>query len=152
MFILPHGTWKDNIRSVILNRRQGSTGHSSKGERSAGLSSERRGPLVSQAKGNSPLVAQAKGRGPLVTQAKGETYGSLKQTCHVCSPAVPLIHRKGLRHRRKICANSLWLYYYYRQPSPSKNKNVIYIFIYLRVLRCLSSGPVYNKRIRKYNW
>ena len=43
------------------------------------------------------------------------------------------------RHRRKICANSLWLYSYFTQTSPSKNKNINYIFINLQVLRCLSS-------------
>ena len=79
-----------------------------------------------------PLVAQAKGRDPLVTQAD-------LSAPHACSPAVALLHKKGPRHRRKICANSLWLYSYYTQWSPSKNKNINYICIYLQVLHCLST-------------
>ena len=88
MFTLPHGTWKDNIRSVIWDWRQKS-------------------------------------------QAKGKTRWSLKQNCQllVCFPAVAVLRNKGPRHRRKICANSLWLYYYYyyTQSLPSKNKNINYI-------------------------
>ena len=140
-----------------LKRRQRPTGRSSEGERSAGLSSE----------GRDPLVAQAKGRGRLVSQAKAETHWSLKRRGkvgwslkrrqrptgrlgepvsppRVCSPAVALLHKKGPCHRRKICANSLWLYFYYTQLSPSKNENINYIFIYLRVLRCLSSSSIYD--------
>ena len=69
----------------------------------------------------------------------------LQQTCQlprVCSPAVTLLYKKGLRHRRKICVNSLWLYSYFTQTSPLKNKNIYYIFTYLRGLRCLSSGTI----------
>ena len=75
------------------------------------------------------------------------TRWSLKHTCQlprVCSPVVALIHTKGPRHKRKICANSLGLYSNSTQTSPSKNKNINYIFIYLRGLRCLSRGTIYN--------
>ena len=119
MFIFLHGTWKDNIRSVILDWR---------------------------------LVGQAKGRDLLVSQVKGETRWSLKQTCQlpcVCSPAIALLHKKGPCHRRKICANSFWLYSYFTQTLSLKNKNINHIFIYLRVLRCLSSSPIYNIVWRK---
>ena len=71
---------KNNIRSVILDRRQRLVGCSSKGERSAGLSSEGRDPLVTQAYLSAPRVY---------------------------SPAVSLLHKKGPRHRRKLCAKSL---------------------------------------------
>ena len=64
----------------------------------------------------------------------------------MCSPAVALLHKKGPHHRRKIFANSLWLYSYYTQSSLSKNKNINYIFIYLRVLHCLSSRSIYGIR------
>ena len=117
MSILLHGTWKNNIKSVNLDWRQRSAGHSSEGELSAGLPSEGREPLVTQADMSAP---------------------------HLCSSAVALLHNKGPRHRRKICANSLWLYYYYTQSSLWKNKNINYIFIYLRVFRCLSSDAKCN--------
>ena len=103
MFIVPHGTWKDNIRSVVFDWRQ----------RSASCSSKGRDPLVTQADLSAPRE---------------------------CSSAVALLHKKGPLHRRKVCANSLWLYSYCTQSSPSKSKNINYIFIYLRGLRCLSSG------------
>ena len=119
MFIFPHRTWKDNIRFVILDWRQRSSSRSHAGKRHACLSTEGRDPLVTQADLSAPRVS---------------------------SPAVTLLHKKGPRHRRKICANSLWLYSYYTQASPTKNKNTnhvyIYIYIYLRVLRCLSSGAI----------
>ena len=118
MFIFPHESWKDNIRSVILDWRQRSTRCSSKGERSTGRSSE----------GGDPLVPQADRPAP-----------------RVCSLAVAQLHKKSPCQRRKICANSLWLYSYYSQTSPSKNKNIDYTFIDLRVFRCLSSGSVYDK-------
>ena len=73
-----------------------------------------------------------------------EIRWSLKQTCwlpRVYSPAVELLHQKGPRHRRKIRANSLWLYSYFTKTSKSKNKNMNYIFIYLQVL-CLSRGMI----------
>ena len=87
---------------------------------------------------------------------KAETRWSLKQTCQpphtqVCSPTVALLHKKGPRHRRKICANSLWLYSYFTQTSPSKKKNINYIFIYLRVFRCLSSGSIYDTSCRVFH-
>ena len=85
--------------------------------RSAGLSSEGRDSLVTQANLSVPRV---------------------------CSPSVALLHKKDPRPRRKICANSLGLCSYYTQSSPSKNKNMIYIFIYLRVLRCLSCDAIYD--------
>ena len=74
-------------------------------------------------------------RDPLVTQA--DLSGP-----RVRSPAVALFHKKGLRHRRKICANSSWLYSYDIQSSPSKSKNINYMFIYLGVHHCLSSGAI----------
>ena len=55
-----------------------------------------------------------------------------------------LYTQKGPRHRRNICADSLWLYSYFTQTSPSKNKNINDIFIYLCVLRCLSSSTMSN--------
>ena len=113
MLILPHGTRKDNIRSVILDWRRRPSGHSSEWERSAGLSREGRDPLVTQADLSAPRVY---------------------------SPAAAQLHKNGPRQRRKICANSLWLYSNDIQASPSKNKNINIIFIYLRVFRCLSCG------------
>ena len=62
MFILPRGTWKDNIRSVILDWRQRSTGRSSKRQRSASLSSE--GSLKQTCRECSPAVALFHKRGP----------------------------------------------------------------------------------------
>ena len=93
----------------------------------------------------------SEGGDPLVYRAKGETRWSLKQTCQlprVCSPTVALLHKKGPRFRRKICANSLWLYSCFTKTSPSKNKNINYIFIYLRVFRCLSSCAICNIKTR----
>ena len=121
MFILPHETWKDNIMSLILDWKQRSSGLSNKEERSTCLSSERRDPLVTQADLSAPGV---------------------------CTPAVALLHKKGLRHRRKKCENSLWLYPNCTQSSLSKNKNIDYIFIHLRVLLCLSRGP----KCDNYHW
>ena len=111
---------RDNIRSVMWDWRWRSSGRSNDGERSAGLSSEGREPLVTQADLSAPRV---------------------------CSPAVALFDNKGPCHRRKICANSLslWLYFYYTQSSPSKNKNINCIFIYLRIFRCLSCASIYYK-------
>ena len=86
-------------------------------------------------------------------ELKTETRWSHKQTCqlpHVCSPAVALFHTKGPRHRRKICANSLWLYSYFTQTSPLKNKDINPIFIYLRVFRCLYRGSVKKQLFYKY--
>ena len=122
MFIFPHGTWKDNIRSVIWDWRQRSADHTSEGERAARLSSEGRDLLVTQADLSAPSVF---------------------------SPAIAQLHKKGPRNRRKICANSLWLYFYSTQASLSKNKNMNYTFIYLRVFRCLSSGAICNNIILK---
>ena len=70
--------------------------------------------------------------GPLVTQA------NLSAPPPVCV----------LWPLQKICVNSLWLYSYFTQTSPSKNKNINHIFIYLRVLRCLSSGPIYDTKLK----
>ena len=106
IFIYPHGTWKDYIRSVIWDWRQRSAGYSSKG----------RDPLVTQA----DLLAP-----------------------RVCSWVIAQLHKKSPYHRRKISANSLWLYSYYTQLLPLENKNINYIFIYLRVLHCLSSDFIY---------
>ena len=114
MFILPHGNRKDNIRSVIKDGRQRFSGHLTKG----------RGPLVSEAKGRNPLVTQA-----------------YLLYSHVCSPAVELRHKKGPRHKRKICANSHWLCSHDIQSSLSKNKNINYIFIYLLLYFDLRPGP-----------
>ena len=82
----------------------------------------------------------SEGGSPLVTRTN-------LSASRVCSPTVVLLHKKGPRHRRKIYANSLWLYSYYAQSSPSKNKNINYIFTYPRIFRCLSSGRIcYNTR------
>ena len=104
-----------------------------------GLKAEIRGrdPLVAPAKERNPVVAQTKGKGSLVTQVD-------LSAPHVCSPAVALLHKKSLRQRKKICANSLWLHSNYTKSLPSKNKNINYIFIYVRVFRCLSSGAIYD--------
>ena len=98
---------RDNIRSVILDWR----------ERSSGLTSKGRDPLVFQADLSPPRV---------------------------CSPAVELLHKKGPRHGRKICASFLWLDSYYTQSSLTKDKNINYILINLRVLHCLSNGSIYD--------
>ena len=127
IFIYPHGTWKANIRCVILDWRQRSTGRSSEGERSAGCSNE----------GERSTGLSFEGRDPLVTQAD-------MSAPRVCFPAVALLHKKGPHHKRKIYGNHLLLYSYYTQSLPSKNKNIHYIFIYLGVLRCLSSGAIYD--------
>ena len=97
--------------------KERSAGRSSEGERSAGLSNE--------------------GRDPLVTQAD-------LSALRVCSPAPAQLHKKGLRHRRKIRANSFWLYSYFTQTSPSKNKNINYMFIYQRVLGFFLSLRVFG--------
>ena len=49
IFIYPHGTWKDNKISVILDWRQRSAGRPDEGERSARLLSKRRNLWVTQA-------------------------------------------------------------------------------------------------------
>ena len=126
MFKLPHWTWIDNIRSVIWDWKQRSAGHSREGERPAGHSCEGERPAGHSSVGRDLLVPQADLLAP-----------------RVCSPAVALLHKKGHRHRRKICANTLWLYSSYTQSSPSKNKDINYIFIYLRVFRCSSCGAIY---------
>ena len=54
MFIFPHGTWKDNIRSVVFDWRRRSDGRSSEEERSTGLSSEVGDPLATQANLSAP--------------------------------------------------------------------------------------------------
>ena len=78
------------------------------------------------------------GRDLLVTQAD-------LSALRVCSPVVALLHKMGPRHRRKICANSLWIYFYDIQSLPSKNKNINYMVIYLRVFSCLSSGAIWDR-------
>ena len=68
----------------------------------------------------------------------------------MCSLCVALIHTKGPRHRRKICSDSLRQYSFFIQTSPSKNKNINYMFIYLRGIRCLSSGALWdNARVSR---
>ena len=86
--------------------------------------------------GRDLMVTQARWRDQVVTQAG-------MSAPQVCSPAVAQLHKKGPRHRRKICTNSLWLYSYYTQSPPLKNIN--YIFIYLRVLRWLSRGTIRDR-------
>ena len=91
MFILPHGTWKENIRSVILDCRR---------------------DLV---------VAQTKGRSPLVSQAKGETCWSLKQTCKRLVGVSRSLHyftKLVLATEKNIYVNYLWLNSYDIQSSP----------------------------------
>ena len=102
-----------------------SSGRSNEGEMSAGL--------------------LRKGRDLLVTQAD---FSVLR----VFSSAVALLKKKSPRQRRKMCANSLWLYSYYTQSSPSKNKNIKYIFTYLRVFRCLSSSSIYKDRCLEFEY
>ena len=82
--------------------------------------------------------SSSEGRDPL-----GHSRRPVSFSC-MCSSAVVLLRKKSPRHRRKIYANSLWLYSYYKQSLPRKNKNINYIFIYLRVFRCLSSGAICN--------
>ena len=56
------------------------------------------------------------------------------------------------RHRRKICANSLWMYSYEIQSPSSKNKNINYISIYQRVFRCLCSGSICDTATTWKRW
>ena len=89
----------------------------------------------------------------LVCQAKEETRWSLKQTCQllwVCAPAVALLHKKSRCHKRKICANSFWLYSYFTQASPSKNKNINYIFMYLRVFFVVCPAVQYTTVVSEF--
>ena len=123
---------RDNVRSVILDWRQRFSGRSNELVRSAGLLSEWRDPLVAQAKWGDPLFHLSNDLKKVLstqTNAIGETGRPLKQACHVCSPVVVLLHKKGPRHRRKICANYLRLYSYDIQSSPSKNRNIKYVYI-----------------------
>ena len=90
------------------------------------------------------MVAQTKGKGPLVSQAD-------LSAPRMCSPTVVLLHKKGPRHRRKICVNSLWLYSYYTQSLLSKNKDINYIFIYLQVLCCLLSSAIYYRKTFRFS-
>ena len=93
-----------------LGLKERSRGRSNEGERSTGLSSEGRDPLVTQADLSAPRV---------------------------CSPAVAQLHNKVSRHRRKICANSLRLYNYYTQSSPSRIKIwIIFSYIYESFVVC----------------
>ena len=72
-------------------------------------------------------------------------HSSRPVTSPVCDPRLSHYFTKRVpRNRRKICANSLWLYSYFTQRSQSKNKNINYNLIYLRVFRCLSSGSIYE--------
>ena len=127
MFILPHRTWKDKVRSVILDWKQKFTGPSSDGGRSSGLSNESKMSAGLSNERIEPLVIQADLSAPRVS-----------------SLAVTLLHKKGPHHRKKICANFLWLYSYYTKSSQSKNKNINYIFIYLRILCCWSCGSIHD--------
>ena len=86
--------------------------------RSAGLSSEGGDPLITQADLSAPL-------GVFSSRRTTSQKGFPPQKNDMCELSL-----------------SLWLYSYYTQSSPSKNKNINYIFIYIRVLRCLSSGPI----------
>ena len=113
---------KNNIRSVILDWRKISAGHSSEGERSVGLSS--------------------KGRDPLVIHA------NLSAPPYVFSGRSAHTHKGSPPQKKDMCELSLWLYSYFTQTSPSKNKNTNYIFIYLRVLRCLSSGTICDRSMK----
>ena len=79
-------------------------------------------------------------------------HSSKSVSSFLCSPVVALIHAKGPRLRRKICANSLWLYSYFTQTSPSKNKNMNYIFIYLRGFRYINYIFIYLRGFRYINY
>ena len=85
--------------------------------RSAGLSSEGRDPLVTQADRSAP---------PCVFSGRRNTS-----------------QKESLPQKKDMWELSLWLYFYYTLLLSSKNKNISYIFKYLRVLRCLSSGAIY---------
>ena len=117
MFILQHGTWKDNIRSVNFDWKR------------------------------DPMVTHAKGWGPLVFQAKGEIRWSLKQTCQLCVRVLRPLHyftkRVPVTEERYVrtLSDSIPTY---TQSSPSKNKNINYTFTYLRIFRYLSSGAIYD--------
>ena len=108
IFIHLHGTWKDNIRSIILDWRKRPPGHSS----------EVVGPLVSQANLSASLCVFSCRRTP---------------------------SQKGSQPQKKDMCKLYLLYFYNTQSSPSKNKNINYIFMHLRVLRCLSSGSIYDR-------
>ena len=131
IFVYLHGTWKDNIRSVILDWRQRSAREThwplKQRERSAGHSSERgRSACLSSRPVFSPCVFSSRRR---TTSQKG-------------SPAIEERYVRTLSLSLSLSL-SLWLYSYYTQSSTLKNKNTNYIFIHLRVLRCLVSGAIY---------
>ena len=123
MFILPHGIWKDNIRSVNLDWRQRSASRSSEGERSAGLSGERRDLRVTQT--NMSCV-----------------FSGRRSNTHKGSP----LQKKDMRELSLSLSDCIPT----SHTSLSKNENINYMFIYLRVLRCLSSGPKYDTSICLY--
>ena len=102
MLRLPHGIWKDIIRSVILDRRR------------------------------DLLVAQAKGRGPLVSQAKGKTRWSLKQTCQLLMCILRPLHYFTIRvpaTEERYVRNLSDCIPTYTQASLWMNKNRLYVYI-----------------------
>ena len=108
MFILQHGTWKDNIRSVISDRRQRSSGHSKEGEKSAGFTSGGEKP----ASHSSRLVSSScVFSGHHTTSQKG----SSPQKKDMCEPSLSVF----LLHT--IVAIKEWKYelYFYISTSPS---------------------------------
>ena len=106
MLILPYGSSKDNMRSVILDWRKRSSGRSNEGERFAGR--------------------YEKGRRPLVSQSKGETRWSLTQTCQllvrVLQPSHYFTKKVSATEERYLRTVSDRITI--TQLTPSKNKNI----------------------------
>ena len=108
--------------------------------------------MVAKTKGRCPLVSQAEGgeircspkakeRDPLVSQVKRETCCSLKQTCHVCSLAVELLHNNGPCHRWKVSDCIPTTHNRYRRKIEMWN----YIFICQFFVVC-PSGAICDKK------
>ena len=121
MFILPYGTWKDNIRFVNLDWR---------GD-----------PLITQAK--TKILWSLKRKRVVRWSLKRRERSSGHPSKHVMSvlrpsllytQMVPATAEKYVRTFSDSIPTS--------HTSPSKNKNINYMFIYLRVHHCLSDGAI----------
>ena len=101
MFILPHGTLKDNIRSVNLDWRRRSSGRSNEGERSAGHSSEGERSTGFSSEGRDLRVTQANISCVFSGRRSNTHKGSPPQKKDMCelSLTVFLLHT---RRRRRI--------------------------------------------------
>ena len=100
MFILPHGTWKDNIKSVILDWRQKSVGRSSEGDRSSSLSN--------------------KGRDVRVTQSNMScVFSGRRTTSQIGSPP----------QKKWVKSFWVYSYCTQSSPSKNKNINYIFIYL-----------------------